>query len=269
MYVLFFIAFLTGSSAPEPECFEDMFCIDSEQRGDTVDVYVVNLLPWEITVLMDLDLENMRPLRRLPFVESYPGAQRSEALSLLIDEDSRSWSYRFDLKYLLGAMDAEHDDDYAYGLPYSIGSSYLVGQAFDGATTHRGKYAIDWDMPQGTGVRAARNGLVMDVNESFTEGRLDPALKTRANYVKIRHRDGTIGHYAHLRHNGVRVNVGDRVVRGDLLGDSGNTGYSSGPHLHFEVYTVTEDLTRRTIPIRFETGGGRVVLLTKNRIYGH
>jgi len=269
MFTLCLIASFLIAAAQEPDCFEDMFCIESAQHGDTVDVYVVNLLQWEFTMSMDLELEHMRPLRRLPFVESYAAAKSSHAVSLLIDEGTRGWSYRFDLKYLLGAMEAEHDDGFVYKLPYGAGTPYLVGQAFDGASTHRGKYAIDWNMPINTEVRAARSGVVIDLNESFVRGGIKPSLKTRANYVKIHHRDGTIGHYAHLKPNGARVRVGDHVATGDLIGYSGNTGFSSGPHLHFEVYTVTPDLTRRTIPIRFETDRNKAVRLLVGRFYGH
>lgn len=174
---------------------------------------------------------------------------------------SKTWSFRFSLQYLLGSIDALHDHEYAYGLPYRTGTGFNVGQAFNGSTTHKGRNAIDWDMPAGTGIRAARGGLVVDLEESYKQGGVDPALKTLANYVKIRHRDGTIGSYVHLQRNGVRVRIGDRVVRGDLIAWSGNTGYSTGPHLHFEVYTVNPQLQRKTIPIRFKTHDRESVLL--------
>ena len=56
-----------------------------------------------------------------------------------------------------------------------------------------------------------------------------------ANVVRILHDDGTYAIYAHLNWNSIRVRPGDRVSRGQYIADSGNTGFSSGPHLHFAV----------------------------------
>ncbi len=56
-----------------------------------------------------------------------------------------------------------------------------------------------------------------------------------ANVVRILHDDGTYAVYAHLNWNSIRVKPGDRVVTGQYIADSGNTGLSSGPHLHFAV----------------------------------
>lgn len=267
MLFLFAALLLSGPDIREPECFDDMFCIDSEQRGDTVVVFVSNLLAWEFTLSMDLELENMEADRKLPLVRSFSPRETSSVLRLVISDRAETWSFRFSLQYLLGSIDARHDDEYAYGLPYRTGMSFNVGQAFNGSTTHQGRKAIDWDMPDGTGIRAARGGMVIDLEESYTRGSVDPALKTLANYVRIRHRDGTIGSYVHLQRNGVRVRIGDRVVRGDLIAWSGNTGYSTGPHLHFEVYTVNPELERQTIPIRFKTHDRESILLTEGRVY--
>ena len=53
-------------------------------------------------------------------------------------------------------------------------------------------------------------------------------------YVEIRHAGGYLTRYAHLSRTSVRV--GDRVEQGEVIGRSGNTGYTTGPHLHFELH---------------------------------
>ena len=55
------------------------------------------------------------------------------------------------------------------------------------------------------------------------------------NYVKIKHDNGYYTLYGHMAYNTVRVSVGQRVSKGEILGYMGNTGYSFGGHLHFEV----------------------------------
>lgn len=55
------------------------------------------------------------------------------------------------------------------------------------------------------------------------------------NYVKIKHDNGYYTLYAHMAYNTVTVRTGDRVSKGQVLGYMGNTGYSFGGHLHFEV----------------------------------
>ncbi|WP_277619852.1 M23 family metallopeptidase [Chryseobacterium angstadtii] len=72
------------------------------------------------------------------------------------------------------------------------------------------------------------------------------------------HPDGTFAQYYHLKQNGVKVNIGDQVKKGDVIGLSGNTGWSKGPHLHFVCYIprVSENKSRETIKTLFKTGNG-------------
>jgi len=89
--------------------------------------------------------------------------------------------------------------------------------------------------------------------ENFSQGGLEEKFKKRANLIFILHEDGTIARYLHLKQGGVHVDIGDRVAAGDLIGYSGNTGYSQNPHLHFDVFTVDEDLEWQTVDVRFAT----------------
>ncbi len=251
----------------DSDCYEETFCIDSETKGEKVNIFVRSLVSWEITMILDVETENMKATGRLPLTESYKGLTKTKVVSLWIDEPNEGWAFSFSVKWIQGDFKAEHQRGFAYELPYSKGEEYLVGQGYLGNVTHQGKYAIDWDMPIGTSVRAARAGIVVDLVEEFTEGRPDPALKTRANYVKIRHSDGTIGNYVHLAPGGVSVRIGESVSAGQVVGHSGNTGFTSGPHLHFEVYSATRDLGRRTIPVEFNTSRRGAVQLQEGTFY--
>jgi len=102
--------------------------------------------------------------------------------------------------------------------------------------THIGNLcnAIDFLVPEGTDVYAAADGKVTAVKDDSKIGGPDPEYWYKGNYIVIKH-NGESTTYEHLRYKGVVVKVGDVVKQGQLIGYSGNTGYSRGPHLHFEV----------------------------------
>jgi murein DD-endopeptidase MepM/ murein hydrolase activator NlpD len=78
--------------------------------------------------------------------------------------------------------------------------------------------------------------VVMQVEDDFRARGTDPKrFGDRANYVRVLHADGSMAVYAHLAPASLLRRPGDRVVVGQLIGKSGNTGYSTGPHLHFSV----------------------------------
>ena len=142
--------------------------------------------------------------------------------------------------------------DVDYGLPLPR-TSVQVHQGFGGSFSHtdpQNRYAIDFGVKQGTTIVAARGGVVMQVESDFDKAGLDlEKYGGRANYVRILHDDGTMGLYAHLRPEGVLVRVGQRVRQGQQIGLSGNTGFTSGPHLHFAVQ-VNRGMNLLSIPFR-------------------
>jgi murein DD-endopeptidase MepM/ murein hydrolase activator NlpD len=124
-------------------------------------------------------------------------------------------------------------------VPFSVGKNFPITQAYPAAITHQSvdsHYAVDIAMPIGTDIVAARAGVVFDVTSKNFRAGLDPQRDGKAaNVVFILHDDGTFAMYAHLNWNSIRVNPGARVKAGEYIADSGNTGFSTGPHLHFVV----------------------------------
>ena len=146
--------------------------------------------------------------------------------------------------------------DYLYDLPYAKGKQYRVEQGYNGVFSHRGENSLDFNMKQGTPVRAAREGLVIAVVQRFSESCWSDACRDKANYVLVYHSDGTIGDYSHLQYNGARVVIGDTVRKGQLIALSGNTGYTRGPHLHFDCYLPGIE-NKRTVMTRFRITTGK------------
>lgn len=108
---------------------------------------------------------------------------------------------------------------------YGINSPY-------GMRGGRMHYGVDMAAPRGTGVLAAEDGFVSTVVSGCQEG--DRWCGGGfGNYVVITHPGGIDTLYAHL--SAISVSEGQRVSRGQTIGAVGNTGNSTGPHLHFEV----------------------------------
>lgn len=105
--------------------------------------------------------------------------------------------------------------------------------AFKGAS-HKG---IDLVGPGSTldYITAHSDGEVVAVVSHIDYNTSKSGKRTYGNYVKIRHDNGMYTLYAHMKYNSVNVKVGQRVSKGQTIGYMGNTGYSFGAHLHFEV----------------------------------
>ena len=110
-------------------------------------------------------------------------------------------------------------------------------------------------MPIGTQVYAARGGIVMHIEEDFFGSGQRARFGNRANHVRILHEDGSMGLYAHLKTESVSVRAGQVVAAGEPIALSGNTGYSTGPHLHFAVQR-NAGMSLENIPFHFSDGEG-------------
>ncbi len=136
-----------------------------------------------------------------------------------------------------------------------------------GSHTGRLRYAVDWSMPEGSPVCAARAGRVVRAVAGFDRGGRAREMQEFSNLLMIQHADGTLGEYLHLQQNGVLVKVGDEVQAGELVARSGNTGCSTGPHLHSHVRQPLDGSTWRSVPVRFWTTMGKPEMLTKGVSY--
>ncbi|GAB3373291.1 M23 family metallopeptidase [Spongiibacter taiwanensis] len=171
------------------------------------------------------------------------------------------WNYQTLLRKVIGDPTSEPDVLFAYGQPFPEGRKFRVSQGFNGQRSHKGeenRYAVDISLPVGTPILAVRDGMVMSVNQDFDIGGYQDKFRNKANQIMILHRDGTIAIYAHLQLESIPVGAGQAVKRGQVIGRSGNTGFSSGPHLHFEIHQNL-GMKGQSVPFYFvDSGGGRV-----------
>ena len=144
-----------------------------------------------------------------------------------------------------------NDKTYIYSLPFQKGKKIFLIQAYESKMSHRGEYALDFKVKEGTAIHAARDGKVIAVRSDSDKGGLKPDNLSDGNFISILHEDGSVAHYWHLKKGGVVVKEGEEVLKNQLIGYSGNTGYSAFPHLHFEVVQ-----NGKQVPTRFYTQKG-------------
>jgi murein DD-endopeptidase MepM/ murein hydrolase activator NlpD len=172
-----------------------------------------------------------RPIRRV-----MPARSSIRLAMLTATQAERPIAYVPKFEYSLGDP-AGASMAYRYPLPWR-GGPFRVSQGANGQYSHFGpknRYAIDIAMPEGTPIIAARGGVVIKT-ENSQDGR---GTDASGNFVRVLHNDGTMGVYLHLKKGSVSVREGQQVAVGSPLALSGNTGNSSGPHLHFVVQRNT------------------------------
>jgi murein DD-endopeptidase MepM/ murein hydrolase activator NlpD len=255
--------------------------IELEMRRDGERVYEVARNRYAIPVVLEWaygDLINLEPLAPSAGVVVLPAASAPNGdptpvvltTEQIIDR-TQGYHRGVSLHERFGDPRAQ-PTAYAYRLPYDKGSTYAVLQGFHGAFSHRGsnEFAIDFDCPVATHVLAARPGIVVATNAAAQGSGTTPDYLeyTKTNFVLVLHDDGTLGEYMHLSPSGVQVHPGQKVARGDRLALSGNTGFSSTPHLHFQVMTAGEDgRSARSFPFRIAVGPDRVEEPVQGRSY--
>lgn len=154
-----------------------------------------------------------------------------------------------------GLKDGKFKDDssHIYTLPFEHKKKVFLIQGYESKLfSHKNEKALDFKVKVGTKVCAARGGVVFAMRNDSDKKGLKQENLADGNYIFVRHDDGSEANYWHFKVGGVLVKVGDTITTGQLIGYSGNTGYTAFPHLHFEV----RDENGNQLPTRFYTQHG-------------
>ena len=219
-------------------------------EGDSLVYYAYNhnYCPYHITLQARVDSTNwgsphffiLPAQTKSTRIVAYPKPTRAQAV---ID---------YEVSAYFGNPTLKPDTAFVYTLPYAPKERYRIMQGYNGRFSHKNQYALDFKMPIGTPIHAARGGVVIRVKQDSDKHGRSQAFAEFGNYIIIYHEDGTMAYYFHISKDGSKVKVGEQVRQGQFIALSGNTGWSTAPHLHFVVkHAVKNGYT--TIPTWFCT----------------
>jgi murein DD-endopeptidase MepM/ murein hydrolase activator NlpD len=224
----------------------------------------------EFTVTLEATLENMTPSRPLPFTVESAGRRSFVLARFDVTDKTRRWRYDYQPYWQFGARRSTTANDADYAMPFGPGR-YVVMQGPRGTFSHGAgtpsENAVDWTVPKGTIVCAARDGRVVGVKQDSDTGGPDRSFSSFANYIIVKHADGTFAEYVHLQKDGAMVSLGDPVIVGQPIGLSGQTGFASKPHLHFDVFQAIDGKRKLSLPFRSKTDHGTFTEFVRGQSY--
>lgn len=241
--------------------------ISAVRENKKTTLYAANSEACEVSIVLRLRLTNLVVSDGYSHVFVIPaGATNYKLTELKATASYTHVSFTYDA-YFGNVKQVVSDNELVYDLPFEKGLSFTVNQGYNGKFSHKNENALDFNMPIGTNILAANDGVVVAIVDAFIGACLAEECKKKANYILVRHSDGTFGYYAHVQYAGTKVIVGQMVYKGDVLAVSGNTGYTRGPHLHFVCF-VPRINGRETLATKFRVGNGNTSqYLQEGKVY--
>lgn len=217
-----------------------------QRNGKSIEVWIVNPLAGPVEV--EVDTGQGKTMRRTL------GANTRN----LLDQFDTGNAVNAQMRAIPGPSNG-HASTFAYALPVSE-QGLRIDQADGGKSSHsniENRHALDFAAPMGATVFAARDGLVMQIENQHADipSGSKPKQGARANFVRVLHTDGSMALYAHLQQGSIVVQPGQQVGKGEVLGRVGNSGQSSAPHLHF-VVQVNSGMRLESVPAQIQTPHG-------------
>ena len=223
-----------------------------ENKGGRYQAWADNLLHGPVEVMLRFKHNrNVYGSPTLPAKATVPARSSVLVATVTVTDPIRGGDFELLLDGLPGDP-AARPAAYEYRLPFDY-ARVRVDQGPGGSFSHndpQNRYAVDFALAEGTPIVAVREGVVMQVESDFDKAGLNrEKYGGRANFIRLLHDDGSMAVYAHLKPEGVQVRTGQRVRQGERIGLSGNTGFSTAPHLHF-VLQVNRGMRLESIPFR-------------------
>ena len=262
--LLFLILFITTFCNAE-----NKVKIYHEQTKNGINIYADNSAFCPMSIIIDFTVLNLDINGGNNNVYVIGTQEKKKLLTTLKHINNRK-PYKFLYKYFVhfGNYDLyKYDENYVYNLPFNTSKQFKLSQGYNGTFSHQNINALDFPMPIGTEITAIREGTVIQVIVKNNRNCVEKGCEKYNNFITIYHPDGTFAQYIHLKQNGSKVKVGEKVTKGQVIGYSGNVGHSAGPHLHLVVFKQNLK-ERKTLKTKFKTGNGdKVEYLMENNVY--
>ena len=281
--VVSLLVFLLVSGCAINQGYQGPFTNKVVATGDAIKMQVFN--PPSPTSPTKVVLTNFNLFPYIVRVQTFNSSAKTEVIGEAITTIQSHKSLSLDIPPFSGKTYAQQVFVYAkwdygdssykknnggYMIPFPRGIEARVCQYSNGPiTTHqRNPESIDFCVPLGTPILAAKSGRVAEAVDTNTEGGNDPSFTKKSNYVMIAHDDLSITRYDHMAPNSLKVKAGDFVAQGDNIGAVGMTGYTSGPHLHLEAWYTDNLFKTQYLAPAFSTPAKKPILLSYQAIVG-
>lgn len=237
-------------------------------QGDSVILKADNDLVIPIVLTLNFKLNNLSSNSASQLKVSVPAKASGNVITVwkpTVANDTYKWSFSWSATL---SDSSRYFDLKDYYLPFIQQNNIKLTQEPGGIFSHKGVLAYDFAMPVGTPILAARSGRVVLIKDDSALGGYDKKFLNQANYVCVYHTDGTVASYLHLNTKSTLVKEGQFVNQGQIIGYSGNTGYTDGPHLHFELL---EAGSSKQEAIKWKTFSGDILSLkpSSDKWYKH
>ncbi len=228
-----------------------------ERKEQGFIIYATNSEICPVSVSIDLNALNLTFSEGQKTIFVIPAkSEKYKIGELTTTEKGQKTKFNYKYKTALGDVtNTNLDKSFVYDLPFQKGKSFNVYQGYNGTFSHQNENSIDFTMPEGTEVLAARDGIVVQLVLTNTESCSEKECAKFNNYITIMHSDGSFASYLHIKYNGSNLKLGDEVKKGTIIAYSGNVGWTSGPHLHFVCFLDGFD-TKNTIETKFRINKG-------------
>lgn len=240
---------------PLPEKKLYQFSLDTEYKleGDSLKVNISNILACPLRLNAWSKVDTIDKVLRQDFPTTFP-AFTDSSFSYYVGAGVEDFEIRFSSTF---GDTAQEVIQQAFAFPFPKGQTLKIIQGYKGKYSHNSdysKYALDFNLSVGDTITAVADAWVIGIIEDYKYGGKDRKWRPYANFITLYHPESHIyTQYVHLDHKGSLVELGNFVRKGQAIGISGLTGFTSGPHLHFNAL-VPAKKGMNSVKIAFENG---------------
>jgi len=239
----------------------------TEKTAEGFSIFVDNNEHCPVSIKLDFVTENLMiegGNNKTYLVNSLKKKQLITKLNIISKTKKYSYSYNFLTNY--GDVNlVNYDKNFEYNLPFNRSEQYKITQGYNGKLSHKNENALDFLMPIGTEIHAMREGVVIDVVDHNSLNCAQEECKKYNNYITVYHPDGTFASYVHIKNKGSVVKVGEKIIENQLIGYSGNVGWSTGPHLHIVIFKMKMN-NRETLKTLFKIDDGKQSIYLQDKM---